>query len=476
MKNHIKVRFLHLFLLVCSPALLFTACESYDFSEEAVEEDASTTTLHILTRAATPGDDIYPLHLFAYTQDGSLRASQRVESAGGKVSLQLPRGVECRVVAVSADADTYSLPSSPSLESSISLKAPYGLGTGNESVARNYAASHPLQMAQAVLTPTSASATLSLQMYYQMASLQFTLSGLPATCSSVYISVSSTYETLSLGGEYSGNVIPAIPLVREEGGSRWTSDEVYVYPSSSGQTCFTINYDEDGEGRYAQVTYRNPLQPGTPYALEGILQDDYFGVTGSVTPASWGTPESLSFTFSPDAPTVIGEGSTGTSGQWVDDIPEAYTLWNGHFVAAVTPLDEGSADLLLLSLADFGGLTSSLHATTPYMADEMARNYREDTLSSWRIPTEDEARVLREQYLLAPAQWNEQLTSARGDTIALTDEKGGNVRYLCQDAQRTYSYKPGASYNAVKDAGASVKNYHLRLVTTVRLSKKVEEK
>ena len=477
MTNHIIIRFRHPILLACSLAALCMSCESYDFSEEAVEK-LPMTTVRILTRAATSEDDIYPLDIFAFAPDGSLRTSQRVESASGKVSLQLPQGEASRVVAVTADGETYSVPSSPSLTDRIELKTPQvpeDFSSGTICIAKDYAASHPLQMAQADLTPTSSSATLNLQMYYQMASLQFTLSGLPSTCSSVYVSVGSTYEGVSFGGDLTGKQNPVIPLVREAGGDRWTSGKVYVFPSSGNQTSFTINYDQDGEGMYAQVTYQKPLLAGTPYVLEGTLQEEQFLVTGDVTPAQWGTPESLSFTFSPDVVTLIG-GNSDTPEQSVGDIPAAHTLWEGHFVAAVTPLDETTADLLLLSVADFGGMTSALHATTPYMASEAAQNYREAALASWRIPTEDEARLLREQYLLAPAHWNDVLASAEGDTIVLTDEKGGNVRYLCQDGQRTYSYKPGSSYNAVKDAGASVKDYHLRLVTTVRVREKVEEK
>ena len=477
MNNHMTIRLRHPILLACSLAALCMSCESYDFSEEAVEK-LPMTTVRILTRAATPEDDTYPLDIFAFAPDGSLRTSQRVESASGKVSLQLPQGEASRVVAVTADGETYSVPSSPSLTDRIELKAPQvpeDFSSGTICIAKDYAASHPLQMAQADLTPTSSSATLNLQMYYQMASLQFTLSGLPSTCSSVYVSVGSTYEGVSFGGDFSGKQNPIIPLVREAGGDRWTSGKVYVFPSSGNQTSFTINYDQDGEGMYAQVTYQKPLLAGTPYVLEGTLQEEQFLVTGDVTPAQWGTPESLSFTFSPDVVTLIG-GNSDTPEQSVGDIPAAHTLWEGHFVAAVTPLDETTADLLLLSVADFGGMTSALHATTPHMASEAAQNYQEAALASWRIPTEDEARLLREQYLLAPAHWNDVLASAEGDTIVLTDEKGANVRYLCQDGQRTYSYKPGSSYNAVKDAGASVKDYHLRLVTTVRVREKVEEK
>ena len=122
MKNNITIRLRRSFLLACTLAALCTSCESYDFSEEVAEEQLPMTTVRILTRAATPEDDIYPLDIFAFAPDGSLRASQRVESAGGKVSLQLPQGEASSVVAVAADGETYSLPSSPSLSGLIALK------------------------------------------------------------------------------------------------------------------------------------------------------------------------------------------------------------------------------------------------------------------------------------------------------------------------------------------------------------------
>ena len=432
------------------------------------------TTVSILTRAATLEDDIYPLDIFAFAPDGSLRTSQRVESASDKVSLRLPQGEASCVVAVTADGETYDLPSSPSLADPISLKVPQvpeDFSSGTMCVAMGYAACHPLQRAQADLTPTSASATLNLQMYYQMASLQFTLSGLPSSCSTVYVSVGSVYENVSLGGDFSGKQTSVIPLVRETNGSRWTSGRVYIFPSSGSQTSFTINYDRDGEGMCAQVTYQKPLLAGIPYVVEGTLQDGQFRVTGDVTPAQWGDTESLSFTFSPDASTVIG-GDTGDGKEvLVADIPESSTLWKGHFVASVISDSDETATLLLVSREDFEAMTSALNAATPTMADDVARAYREEELDSWSVPTEDEARVLREEYLTSPEEWNKQLQSAGGDTITLVNEKGSNVRYLCQDAQRTYSFKPGASYNAIKDAGASVRDYHLRLVTSVRVRK-----
>ena len=53
--------------------------------------------------------------------------------------------------------------------------------------------------------------------------------------------------------------------------------------------------------------------------------------------------------------------------------------------------------------------------------------------------------------------------------LLYADEKNNNVRYLCEDATKTYSFKDGSSYNGVKDAGATVTTYHLRLVKHIRL-------
>lgn len=107
------------------------------------------------------------------------------------------------------------------------------------------------------------------------------------------------------------------------------------------------------------------------------------------------------------------------------------------------------------------------------MASELAQTYSEHDLAKWRIPTDEEARQLREAYISATGDFDSCLQQAQGAAIVLTDDKGNNIRYLCADAQHTYSFKVGTSYNAIKNAGASIKNYHLRLVKTIKVNKSI---
>lgn len=303
----------HTLLCLTPLALTLASCEKVEVIDEA-PADGETTTVRILARAATPSDDLYPLRLYAFTNDGTLCSSQTVSAADEKISLSIPQGVETRVVAVSADEATYTIPVSPSIDGVIIPNAPQLPSDAPDfarTMARGYVTSHPLQAALADLSPSSPTAALSMQLHYQMASVRFTLSGLPASCGKAYVRVASPYEALALSGELTGSQKSVVPLTRSAEG-RWVSNEAFLFPTTGAQTVFTIAYEDDAEEQYAQVTYQAPLRAGVPYELNGSLSGGTLEVTGSVTPAQWGTPESLSFTFSPDVPTVIGGTTPAT--------------------------------------------------------------------------------------------------------------------------------------------------------------------
>lgn len=425
----------HTLLCLTPLALTLASCEKVEVVDEA-PADGETTTVRILARAATPSDDLYPLRLYAFTNDGTLCSSQTVSAADEKISLSIPQGVETRVVAVSADEATYTIPASPSIDGVITPNAPQLPSDAPDfarTMARGYVTSHPLQAALADLSPSSPTAALS--------------------------------------GELTGSQKSVVPLTRSAEG-RWVSNEAFLFPTTGTQTNFTIAYEDDAEEQYAQVTYQAPLRAGVPYELNGSLSGGTLEVTGSVTPAQWGTPEQISFTFSPDAPTVIGGTSPGDTPYEVETLPAPLSLWDGHVVVDTTLCGDDSSTLLLLSVADYDGLTSALNAETPGMASGLAADYQEGALASWRIPTEDEARQLRAAYLAHPDSFEDLLAQSGGDPVAITDGKGNNIRYLCAEARHTYSFKPGSAYNAIKEAGASVRDYHLRLVTTVRVKQK----
>ncbi len=475
------------FIISCLSTLLSLAsCQQLTLEDEDEQENGKFSSVRIYTRAALSGDEVYPLHIYAFATNGSLCASQVVTSANDKVSLQLPRTSELRVVAVAANENVFNLPEKSVASAQITAKAPLLADDASDfaqQIAKGYVTSHPLQMAFADITPTAATATLSLQMHYQMAHLQIALNNIPDVCTSAYVTMASPHESISLGGEWNGSKKATIPLVRDDGTQQWKSGDVYVFPTTGNATNFTIVYNDAQGERFAQVCYQAPLNASTPYQLNGTLSaDGLLSATGSVTAAKWGEPQSLQFTFTADVTTTIEKKDDGDTPKTDDDedtsykvtsIPAVGSLWQGHIVAAVKKYNDNSADLLLVSLDDFSNVTSALHATTPQMASELAQTYSEHDLANWRIPTDEEARQLREAYISATGDFDSCLQQAQGAAIVLTDDKGNNIRYLCADAQHTYSFKVGTSYNAIKNAGASIKNYHLRLVKTIKVNKSI---
>ena len=202
----------------------------------------------------------------------------------------------------------------------------------------------------------------------------------------------------------------------------------------------------------------------------------------------------------------------------VTTIPAPGSLWQGHVVALVEPIEpstksiqatvlavasvsssrapeaslasfqatvpEASASgpcqearILLLSKSEWSNLPSALNITNPQVPLLIPATYCEGTLKDWRIPTAAEAKALKNTY--TPSQssgpilggrafesLNALLTSVEAPNLQATDEKGGTIRYLCEDATRSFSFVSGTSISA---AGTKATNYHLRLIKTIHL-------
>lgn len=113
-------------------------------------------------------------------------------------------------------------------------------------------------------------------------------------------------------------------------------------------------------------------------------------------------------------------------------------------------------------------MTSAFNETSPTQAFSLAQSYAEDALTGWRIPTEEEGRLLYSAYNDSPSgssPLEKLLGSSSASSVALVDDKGEKLRYLCADAKKTYSF----GVNSILAAGKTVKTYHLRLVKTVKV-------
>lgn len=441
------------YFLLCA-VLLLASCEQ----ESIVEADKAS--VRITTRALTDALD-YPLHVFAFDGEGQLASSLSLASAEEEDrQLSLLQGKPYHIVVVSGGTDAYAIPTSPSLSSVISFPESDGQCVG-------YATRTPLQMGFADITPTTANSVLDVQLYYRVASLRVSLSDLPEQTASASVTVSGCCSGLSMAGEGQSLQTVQIPCRQVEG--CWQTDEVFVLPGNVPQTTFTIAYT-DGEGeQYASATYHHALSAGTPYALNGTYDAGSVNVSGTVTPATWNDPVNFTFSFKDDQHVTLNDNGDHTdvptdgTEYTVTSLPTSGSVWNGHVVAMANATSSTTATLTLLSLTDWSDMTSSTNAATPTKALDTAAAYTEGDLVGWTIPTIEQAKALSSSYEGTPLA--DAIKQANGDPIVLMDSSKKNVRYLCDEATKTYSFAP----SSILSAGATVETYHLRLVKTVKV-------
>ncbi len=435
--------------LLLMAAILTASCEKSAFNQSEYG-NGKTSQVAILTRGAVSMPIDYPLTVYAFSQDGTLKASQTISSQEEQMSIALNSGQSYRIVALTAPESDYSIEDTPDITSGISLRSADGI------------AAKPMGWGSAEITPSAEKSTVAIQMGQRMASVSITLTGLPTKLDRVSVSVQSVAQFMTLGGESNGTSTAHINC--EKDGDQWKSATVFLLPANTEQTVFTISYKDDDGDHFSSITYLDRLKGGTPYNISGAFSDGDLNITGSVSMTGWNESVNLNFNFGPDTDTVIGSDSEDNTEQVYDvsHIPSPATLWKGHVVAVTDSTSHNTATLTLISLRDWDNMTGSNNAATPNMASDTAAGYEEFGLGGWSIPSESDARALFKAYNNLPLA--QVMTDAGGDEIALTD-KNDNVRYLCQDASHTYSYK----VNSILNAGAATKNYHLRLVRKVKV-------
>lgn len=490
----------HVFALLALLLIVLSSCTRMKDFDEEINTGGPVSSVRVLTRSVQGDDLFFPLHAYAFGANGNLVAHQQLNSASDDLRLSLPQQTDCRIVILSANPEDYNIPSSPTATSLISPKSPTDIAGVSPSVAalaRGYAKS-PLQMGFVDVNPQNDNSTISVQLHYQVASLSVALSNLPSACTSAYVTVASPAASLNFEGATEGVQTARIPLSNAGNSFATPSPPVYLLPSSGSTTTFTISYNDAAGEQYASATYQAPLKAGIPYQLNGAYADGSFILKGDITPSEWAEPVALDFAFNNGGTTtIIPDGTTpddSSDPYPVTTIPDPLSLWNGHIVIAATTPDAyaprvttvpevsasgsssaasgsssaasgSTATLTLLSLNDWDALTSVFNANTPDVASTIASDYTEYDLSNWRIPTEDEGRLLSQLYRDQSEIFDALLEKAKASPVVLTDGKGNNIRYLCEDATKTYSFKT----STITNAGATVKTYHLRLVRTVNV-------
>lgn len=429
------MKYLSLVSIILSTSLTFTSCEKAEITEDSQNQPTEKQTgkaykVNVMARSASASAITYPVTIYAKDNEGNVAAQQTINSATDEISLQLTSG-SYTITAISGSTDFSS-----------------GYSTT------------PLLIGHSDITVSDASTSVNILLSYAVASLNVTMSNIPSDVTEVSLTISNQYTSVSTDGEYSGSGKCVIPCTKS--GSNWTTGTVYVLPGCGSNTVMSFTVTSPSGTETYGLTYSSSLKAATPYTFVGIYDGSTdvstVKVTGTLACGEWEKEIQSSFSFGPNG-TNSFDDAVEVSSYTVSELPAQGSLWNGHVVAYI----DGN-DALLLSLQEWSDLTSAYYEADPDVAKNIAASYSEGDISSWSIPTSDQARLLRSAWKADNiANLNSVITSANGTQVALTSD-GKNVRYLCQAATYTFSFVESSSFTA---AGKTVKTYRLRLVKPV---------
>lgn len=442
---------------------LFTSCAKYFAEDEEEEEEnnqKTTSTLHINPRSGDETELVYPIHIYAFDTEGKCTAQQTINSSeeGPAIELALPKGTY-RIVALSgATGKNYILPEKPSLTDFIEFK-------------QDNKAETPLMMGNADVTLKNGTAKANITLSFSVAQIKITLLNIPPEYSSVEVELASSYSKLSFQGEYGNSKNTLISCWRTTEGA-WNTDTFYTFAGSQNKTIISIHLTKKGVTETYGYTYNNSIQANHPFILTG----NYAGsitVEGNIIAGSWGNPLTVDFSFGKgngqeEKPGGEGDEDEGekeeTPGEtfYVDQIPEEESIWEGCPVLKVTENDLGNeADVLLMgthNAVNDKGKEKMLASDAIAALD----NYKVSKITNWRIPTKEEAQLMKSKYNNNLEDINQLLSDVKGTLLVLE-----STRYLCNNAKYTFNFKS----TQLSPVGGKTP-YFLRPVKTVHCIKR----
>lgn len=434
---------------ILSLSLLLTSCFSaVEDNVESIDPHA-TAKLKVSTRAVT-GQTTYPIDVLAYDMGGNLTARQTLQSADESISMQLPEGIY-HITALSG-------------HSSYLTPADYRLSTQQISMPEVGFAQQPLMMGGADVVLTSGSNSVNIVMTYRVASLQLSLSDVPAEVTAVSVSASPQFGAIDMKGSLSGTTSANLPCTKQ--GNLWNCGPVYLFPGSGSTTTLTLSLT-DAEGQQSfSYQLAEPIEAAVPYSIHGTyVTAEVPHIEGLLTIEGWQSERSINFDFgSGSSSSTSGSSSSSVPTIAVNALPQPGSAWLGHAVALRFNESATEADLLLWGLTEFNNVHAPAAAGYETEMATLASNYVEGDLTHWSVPTEAEARQLKEVYGGHFDDFNAVLEMMGGSLISVSTASS-NARYLCESGTKTFNF---AENGSLTSAGTSVK-YRLRMVKKVHV-------
>ena len=419
------------------------SCQQVPNDDEWLSEE-EMKPLKIKVRSAENVEIAYPLYLYAFDKNGKLAASQTIDDKEKDMALSLTDD-EYQIVALSGVTDDYQLPKDLTLEGEIKLSNIEG-------------ADAPLMVGRADVGGSRNEGTMAeIALSYVVAQLNVVLKNVPADVSTVQLSISPLYSSLSMGGEYGGDVqkVKVNCTLGEDG--VWSAQPTYIFPGSAAETTFSVSFKkEDGTELTYGYTYQGKPEANHPFNIIGSYAEGVI-VGGSFEISGWEEAIDVEFTFGANVVPGVDEEEPEEPEIDLTNVPEIGTIWNDAIVADIGEADETGVDLLLLSLDEWDATTSQV--------SDVIEGYSINGISDWRLPTHEEAALLRARFSGDSRLELNDLIEEYDSSLYGVD---GEERYLCTKNDVYYSFKFAGGTTTTK-AGEK-RSYYVRLVKTYRVA------
>ena len=462
-----------LFLSFAMTCCILSSCEKVDMLEDG-EDGAQTNTsgvtrnVKLVAKAIDNTDVAYPLTIYAFDTEGNNVTSTVINSKDdASATLKLKKG-RYHLTAVSLPSSYEPLSSVKDWNATFSMpKSGY--------------ATEPLMTGSADINVTSSDQIAHISLGYRQASLSVTINDVPSSVTSVDVTLSSAYTDMTLAADLSGKMMVTVPCVKgttSNNGATWSTGKFYILPSVNAQPSITISFSggTTGDVSYSH-TYNASLLAGTPYNFTatykgkaeggGGSSDDDVTINTDISAGKWADEVKESFNFGPDVNKTESPSDPESNVITVTTLPGSGDIWNGHVVGFVNEISETEREVVLISIKEWENISSAF-SSNANQAKEIAAQYEENGLSGWIIPTRNDGMALNRLYSYDNnrALINSALETC-GGTGLIQMYGTSAVRYLCEDAEYTYSYKSAT----ITKAGEKT-TYYLRLVKYLKFVKK----
>ena len=365
MRNNCILSFAVWFAMV----VFFVSCEKYTADEEFdLSEANSTLVVRTCLAPNEAGLDesatiSYPVNVFVFNEKGACVGVSVIRSEAENLSLKLPEGSYNIYAIAGADDNSYNIPTKENAtkESPIILKD----GSKHEDLMSAYSN---------VVLANGEENTLTLSLERKVMMIES-------------VSVSPLYEELLLDGSYLGeNGVSTINLVKDVDGTWKNNSEVYLLEAADNAT-LKVSLTRGDDVHSYSYSCAEQLKANYKIHINGTYGRDEIKVSGTITGATWAGQIDVNFTFNNEE---VTPPSTGNA-------PEVGTLYNDCYVLK-SDNSSNNTVVTLMSTCYWNKL-EFVKDDQESLKEAIAAAFSKFTvegIDSWRLPTLDELRYIKE--------------------------------------------------------------------------------